>query len=127
MTQPAWTRDAIIELLRLHPDGLTIREIAEELQRNQAGIISTLRHDRDKNGSERFRIAGYRRAELQTGPASPVFSLGPGPDLPRPKPAPDSIRASKARYRERNRAILRLKSQARDNRPINPFLQLIRP
>lgn len=127
MPHPPWTRDAIVDLLQLHPDGLTIREIAEELQRNPAGIIRTLRFDRDKNGSERFRIAGYRRAELQTGPASPVYALGPGPDLPRPKPARNAIRESKARYRERNRALLRLKDQARDNRPINPFWQLIRP
>lgn len=127
MTQPAWTREAIIELLQLHPDGLTIREIAEELQRNPVGISRTVRYDREKNGSDRFRIAGYRRVPLQTGPASPVFALGPGPDLPRPKPAPDAMKRAQARYRERNRAILRLKGQARDNRPINPFLQLIRP
>lgn len=127
MAQAPWTRDAIVDLLRLHPEGLTKREIAEELDRTLANIISTIRFDRDKNGSERFRIIGYRRELKQTGPASPVFGLGPGRDSPRPKPAPDSIKEAKARYRERNRAVLRLKAQARDNQPINPFLQLIRP
>lgn len=127
MAQQPWTRDAIVDLLRLHPDGLTKREIAEELDRTLDNIISTIRFDRNKNGSERFRIIGYRRGLKQTGPASPVFGLGPGRDSPRPKPAPDAVKEAKARYRERNRAILRLKAQARDNQPINPFLQLIRP
>lgn len=127
MSQQPWTRDAIVDLLRLHPDGLTKREIAEELGRSLANIRSTIRHDRDNNGSERFRIIGYWRGLKQTGPASPVFGLGPGRDSPRPKPAPDATKESQARYRERNRAVLRLKKRASDNHPINPFLQLIRP
>lgn len=75
MSQAPWTRDAIVDLLQLHPDGLTKREIAEELERTLANITSTIRHDRDKNGSERFRIIGYRR-----GPSRhPTRSRNPRP------------------------------------------------
>lgn len=124
MAQIPTLRDAIIELLRENPEGLTQLEIAEEMGRAIGAIQSTVRNERMRRGSENFRIAGYRRAEMQTGQSAPVFVLGPGPDAKRPPVPKDAVKKAKERYRERNRLLLRLKDRAASG-TANPFAQLL--
>lgn len=125
MAQQPTTRDAILELLRLHPEGMTTREIAEDMKRPLGGIQSTIRNERMRRGSENFRIGSYQRSELQTGLSSPVYVVGPGPDAKRPPTPPDSIQQSKARWRDRNRLICSIKDRASREGAPNPFAQLL--
>ena len=62
-----------------------------------------------------LRIAAWERSVLTGGRFKPSYVCGKGPDAPPPPPMSEAER--KARYRQKNRALLRAKARkARANR-----------
>lgn len=88
------------------------------------GAINKARADHDRR---HFCICEYRRGFGRKGSMVPVYKLGPGRDVKKPDAStPEEQRARHARYRERHRAEILAKEQAkRGSRLIgNPFAQL---
>ena len=101
-SRPTPTRDIVVDLLR-QLDGMTVPEIAAELDRN----INTIR-------------TVIRVAHL-------VYTLGPGSDARKPKVDPIQNRlVINARYRDNNRAIINARFRVmRGSTTVNPFAGLL--
>lgn len=115
-------------LLRDHPYGLTYPEIAAELEMNQKTVEACLRYDRERRGTMNFRVLKYRPVRGKGGRFQPLIGLGPGEDAKRPRVTNkrQNARARDARYREKNRAVIRARTRVRRGQPsLGPFAGLL--
>lgn len=128
MGQRPTTRDAILALLRDHPEGLTHPEIAHEMGKNQKTTEGCIRYDRERHGTANFRVLDYRPVRGKGGRFQPIIGLGPGEDAKRPRVANkrQNARARDARYREKHRAVIRARTRVRRGQPsLGPFAGLL--
>jgi len=125
VSQQPTTRDAILALLA-EQGPLTAAQIAEELNKTRRSIDGALNGARKKYGTQYFRIAGYARQVGIRGREAPQYAPGPKPDAKRPDMRTDEdAKRIQARYREKYRYILRLRTQKRRHGSINPFLAIL--
>ncbi len=118
------TRNAILALLASEGP-MTAAELTQEIGKTRNAINNSLYQMR-LYGTKYLRIAHYRRQRGRSGDAAAVYALGPGRDVPFPKlNTPEELQKKNARYRDKNRAVLRLRMQKRRKGSVNPFAQLI--
>ena len=126
MSQPAYTRTAIQQLIRDNGP-MTAAELTEALQMNRITVTSCITEARKKYGTQFFRIADYRRQEGQSGREAPIYGLGPDPDVKRLKLGDKARRETQKRYVDKMRTTINARNRVRRNQgaAINPFEQLI--
>lgn len=119
------TREAI--LAAIAEDGpMTAAELTEATGKTRRAIDASINAMRE-HGTKFLRITSYRRQRGRGGREATVYGLGPGPDAKRPAlDTPEEAKARQARYREKNRTLLRLRMHRRRRGQVNPFLQLIK-
>jgi hypothetical protein len=124
MPSPSITRDAILDLIA-REGPMTAAEITETLGRTRQSVTGSIVIMR-KYGAQYLRISSYRRQRGRQGSEAPVYALGPGKDAKRPDiRTNEEDRKRQARYRDKNRALIRLRQQKRRRGSVNPFLQLV--
>lgn len=129
MSRTAPTRDAIVDLLAHHPEGLTKDEIAAELGKEPGAVATSLRYDREKHGTKNFRIRTYARMQGRGGRAQAVYVTGPGKDATRPDLSKPKYRLEQqARYREKYRAVINARLRVSRGHTVenNIFRQLMK-
>lgn len=118
-------RDAISALLER--DGpLTAAEITHQLGLDRTKVDSSIIHARQKYGTQFFRIAAYQRQVGVGGREAPMYGIGPEPDARRPRM--DTKRDKQLiqeRYRDKYRAVLRLRDRKRKGSRSNHFLDIL--
>lgn len=126
MSQPAVTRNAIIELIREHGP-LSAAEITDLLKMHRVTVSSCIHSAREKYGTKFFRIADYDRQQGKGGREIPIYDLGPRPDTRPPQLGDKARKESQQRYVNKMRATINAKNRLRRRKgaPINPFQQLI--
>lgn len=117
-------RELLIKTLKeLGP--MTAAELTEAtgLKRNQ--VDTCLVGTRKAYPKKYFIIRGWHRNYGLSGRMAPIYGYGNGPDVK--PPAPDDSKARNARWRDKHRAILRVRgNQVRGSNLVsNPFAQLI--
>lgn len=126
MPQPAYTRTAIMQLLREHGP-MTAAQITEAMHMSRQAIDAAITGARAKYGTEFFVIVGYHNQRGTGGREAPMYGPGPGEDAKRPLFGKRTVRAADARYREKHRAVIRLKTTQRRHGAVNPFAGLVKP
>jgi hypothetical protein len=119
--QPPITRDAVYRAIYEHGP-MTAQEIADTTGIKRGKINGAL----NKAPLGLFYISAWRRQDPGTkGSVSPIYAIGPGRDKPHPGRIDHKERC--ARYRERNKAIIRVRDTQRKNpaKLANPFHQLL--
>lgn len=118
-------RNAIIKTLQ-EEGPMTAADIADHLEMEKervSGAIVLMRH----HGTKFLHIVNYKRQRGNGGREAPVYALGPGKDAPRPvMNSIEENRKRQARYRDKHRMIIRLRTQQRRHGAVNPFAQLVR-
>lgn len=117
------TREAILAAIAAEGP-MTAAELTEALGKSRQAIGGSINGMRE-HGTEFLRITSYRRQRGRGGREAPVYGLGPGQDAKRPvMDTLEESRKRQARYREKNRALIRLRTQKRRRGQVNPFAQL---
>lgn len=125
MPSPPRTRNAILAAIREHGP-MTVAELVEVTGKTRHSIDAAIINMRER-GTEFLRVKGYQRQVGNGGIAASIYDLGPGKDAKRPDLSTiEAHRERQARYRDKNRAVINARTNARRGRPINPFLQLMR-
>lgn len=125
MSQPAYTRTAILQELR-EQGPLSAAEIAEALQLPRKTTDAALIGARKTYGTKHFRVVDWRRQIGRGGREIPVYGPGPGSDKPRPELGEQARRETRQRHEQRMREVRRLRERQRRGHPINPWMQLIK-
>lgn len=94
--------------------------IAEILQRDERTISSSIRiaHQR-----KLLHISGWKRSLGTKGRWGAIYSLGRGQD--RKPPQIDPHKQANERYREKYREVLRLRTNKRRGRAVDPWLSIL--
>lgn len=118
-------RNAIIKTLQ-EEGPMTAADIADHLEMDKervSGAIVLMR----QHGTKFLHIVNYKRQRGNGGREAPVYALGPGKDAPRPvMNSIEENRKRQARYRDKHRILIRLRTQQRRRGAVNPFAQLMR-
>lgn len=118
-------RNAILKTIQ-EEGPMTAADIADHLEISReriSGAIVVMR----SYGTKFLRIVNYKRQRGNGGREAPVYALGPGKDAPRPvMNSIEENRKRQARYRDKHRMIIRLRTQQRRRGAVNPFLQLVK-
>lgn len=105
---------------------MTAADIADHLEMDKervSGAIVLMR----QHGTKFLHIVNYKRQRGNGGREAPVYALGPGKDAPRPvMNSIEENRKRQARYRDKHRILIRLRTQQRRRGAVNPFAQLMR-
>lgn len=120
----ATTRELLIQTLKeLGP--MTAAELTEATGLRRSQVDSCLIDTRRLYPKKYFIIRGWKRNYVVSGRMAPIYGYGNGPDVKPPEP--DDSKARNARWREKHRAVLRVRSSQVRGSPMveNPFAQLI--
>lgn len=117
--KPAKTRAIISAAIKGSP--MNAREIASYTGLRKEQVYGCISHWREGKCSDYFRIVSWKYEEGQGVGYMPVYGLGPGRDAPKPKV---DRKDRDARWRERNRAVIRARDAKRRGKNASPFGQL---
>lgn len=125
MGQPAYTRTALVQLLRDNgPMGSAELTVAIELSRKS--VDSCIVWARKKFGGEFFYIHHYEFTRGRGGREIPIYAAGPGVDVRKPAMGQAAVDGRQRRYREKNRQLIRARDNLRRGRTeANPYQQLM--
>ena len=103
---------------------MTAYELADELGKTVRAIHSSIWSERERRGTDRLRVRGWKRAYGTSGRPSPIYGLGPGNDAKRPVALTKAQRGR--RYREKHAIKLRLMQSYRRGQTLvgNPWAGL---
>jgi hypothetical protein len=112
MPQPAYTRTAIVQMLKdLGP--MSAADITREMGIGRKAIGAAINSARSKFGTALIRIERYDKTRGRGGREVPIYGPGPGADVKRPTFGKHTVRQAQKRYDDRNRELLRLRTKAR--------------
>jgi hypothetical protein len=118
-------RNAILNAIAMEGP-MTSAELAEHLEIEKSRISGAIVIMRSY-GTKFLRISSYQRQRGNGGREAPVYALGPGVDAPRPvMNSIEENRKRQARYREKHRMLIRLRTQQKRHGAVNPFSQLVK-
>lgn len=125
MGQPAYTRTALVQLLRDNGP-MSAAELTERIELNRKTVNAAIISARKKYGTQFFRIVRYEFTRGRGGREVPIYDVGPGEDCRKPHMGQTAAKARHARYRKKMRHVLNARNRMRRGKTAaNPYQQLI--
>lgn len=108
----------------LHTAHLQIALAEKGIHIQRSSVLHCIQNERKHSDSNVFYIAGWKRIPTEPGRAGPLWALGPGEDVPRPKPRSLKEQRRQAYIRQKQRTAVRTRAKRRKG-PIPVFYYLL--
>lgn len=126
MGQPAYTRTALVQLLRDNGP-MSAAELTDMIKLKRKTVNASIISARDKYGTDFFCIERYEFTRGRGGREIPIYKAGPGTDVRKPAMGKAAEDGRQRRYREKHRHAINARNRTRrGNTPVNPYQQLFK-